>query len=283
MIKAALVLEGGSLRTLFTAGVLDVFIENEIEFECIVGVSAGAFNGANYIAKHIERTAKINILHSNDPNYFGIRQLLFKRSAFNFNYIFNSPINDLYPYDKNRLTVSKTNFFVCATDCETGKAVYFQKNNFHELSLALQASGSMPLFSKPVIVDGITCLDGAISEPVGINKAVAEGYEKIIVVLTRDLKSKKEVGKITRFLYKAFYKKYPLLLETLNNSADDYNALIETINKLEREKKIFVIRPSREVKISKMEKDARKLTDLYFRGKDDARELMEAMFEYLKS
>jgi len=282
MINAALVLEGGSLRSLYTAGVLDVFIENEMEFECVIGVSAGALTGANYIAKHAGRSAKINILHSNDSNYYGLKQLIFKRSAFNFNYIFYSPIKDLYPYNENMLANTKQKFLICATDCETGKAVYFEKYNYNELVQTLQASSSLPLLSKPVIVDGITCLDGAIADPIGVNKAFSEGYEKVVVVLTRDLEhSNKKVIKMGQRLSRMVYKKYPELIEALNNVANNYNSLIEQIYKMEQENKIFVIRPSREVKVGKMEKDARKLIDLYFHGRDDARGLLKKMFEYL--
>ena len=282
MINAALVLEGGSLRSLYTAGVLDVFLENDMEFSCVIGVSAGALTAANYIAKHVGRSAKINILHSNDPNYYGLKQLILKRSAFNFNYIFYSPIKDLYPYNEELLKITKQKFFICATNCETGKAVYFEKHNYNELVQALQASSSMPLLSKPVIVDGITCLDGAITDPIGVNKAFSEGYEKVVVVLTKDLEhSSKKVIKVANFLCKIFYKRYPELITALNNVSSNYNSLIDKIYKMESENKIFVIRPSSEVKISKIEKDARKLVDLYFRGRDEARGLLQGMLEYL--
>ena len=282
MINAALVLEGGSLRSLYTSGVLDVFMENEMEFECVIGVSAGALNAANYIAKHAGRSAKINILHSKDPNYYGLKQLIFKRSAFNFNYLFYSPIKDLYPYNENLLINTKQKFLICATNCETGQAVYFEKYNYNEMIQALQASSSMPLLSKPVLVDGITCLDGAITDPIGVNKAFSEGYEKVVVVLTKDLEhNTKRAMKMATSLCKIFYKKYPKLVAALNNVANNYNSLVEKIYEMEKEDKIFVIRPSREVKIGKMEKNARKLIDLYFHGRDDARELLQGLSEYL--
>jgi len=282
MIKAALVLEGGSLRTLYTSGVLDVFIENEIEFECVIGVSAGALNAANYIAKHAGRSAKINILHSNDSNYFGLKQLLFKKRAFNFDYLFYKPIKDLYPFNEEILSTTKQKFLICATDCNTGEAVYFEKNNYSELVNVLQASSSMPLLSNPVTIDGKTCLDGAITDPIGVKKAIAEGYNKIVVVLTRDLDYSKTMAKKSiKILFNIFYKKYPKLINSLNNASINYNFLIEELNKLEQDKKIFVIRPNHEFKISKIEKDARKLINLYFQGRDDVRGLLKEMFEYL--
>jgi predicted patatin/cPLA2 family phospholipase len=283
MINAALVLEGGSLRSLYTSGVLDVFMENDIEFACVIGVSAGALNAANYVAKHIGRSARINIMHSGDSNYFGIKQFFLKGSIFNFDYLFYTPIKDLYPYAEDVLEGSKQRFLIGATDCETGKAVYFEKKTYIELIQALQASSSIPLLCKPFKVDGLTCLDGAISDPIGVNKAFSEGYNKIVVILTRynERKSKKP-SRLVKFLYKMVYKKYPKLITSLDNNFDQYNSLIDEINKMKKENKIFVIRPSQEIKIKNIEKDARKLTSLYLLGRDDARELIPKMYEYVK-
>jgi predicted patatin/cPLA2 family phospholipase len=283
VINAALVLEGGSLRSLYTSGVLDVFMENGLEFSCVIGVSAGALNAGNYIAKHIGRSARINILHSNDSNYFGVRQFLFKGSVFNFNYLFYTPMKDLYPYDENKLINSKQRLIIGATDCRTGKPVYFEKHTYSDLVHALQASSSIPLVSKPVDIDGLTCLDGGISDPISLDKAFSEGFDKVVVVLTRYPENKKEKpSRFTKFLYRITYRKYPELIATLDNNFDQYNSLIEKINKMEKEGRIFVIRPSQEFKIKSIERDARKLTGLYFLGMTDAVELIAKMKEYLK-
>jgi len=282
MINAALVLEGGSLRSLYTSGVLDVFMENGLEFSSIIGVSAGALNAANYIAKHIGRSAKINIIHSGDPNYFGIKRFLLTGSIFNFNYLFYTPIKDLYPYAEDVLINSKQRFLVGTTNCEMGKAVYFEKKNYNELVQVLQASSSIPLVCKPFKIDSLTYLDGAISDPIGVNKAFSEGYSKVVVVLTRHYDYKrKNISWFVKFLYKMAYRKYPKLITTLDNNFDQYNLLMGEINKMEKENKIFVIRPSCEKKIKAIEKDARKLTALYFLGRDDTRMLLPKMYEYI--
>jgi predicted patatin/cPLA2 family phospholipase len=282
MINAALVLEGGALRTIYTSGVLDVFMENNLEFSCVIGVSAGALNAANYIAKHIGRSAKINILHSNDSNYFGIKQFLLKGSIFNFSYLFYSPIKELYPYDEKTFMTSKQRFLICATDCETGKAIYFEKHNYTKLVQALQASSSIPLVCKPVYIDDKICLDGAIADPIGIHKAFSEGFDKQVVVLTRQFEySKIEPSKLTKHLCKIIYKRYPELINSLNNSSMVYNSLIEELNEMEKENKFFVIRPSHEINIKRTEKDARKLIDLYFLGREDARRSLPKIYEYI--
>jgi len=282
MINAALVLEGGALRSIYTSGVLDVFMENNIEFSCVIGVSAGALNAANYIAKHIGRSARINILHSNDSNYYGIKQFLLKGSAFNFDYLFYSPVKDLYPYDEDTFMATKQIFLIGATDCKTGKSVYFEKHNYTELVRALQASSSIPLLCKPVQIDDKIYLDGSIAEPIGIHKAFSEGFNKQVVILTRQYGyNKSETSRLIRYLYETKFKKYPELINSLNYYSTLYNSLTEEINEMEKENKIFVIRPSREINIKTIEKDARKLIDLYFLGREDALKLLPEMYEYI--
>jgi predicted patatin/cPLA2 family phospholipase len=283
MINAALVLEGGALRSIYTSGVLDVFMENDIEFSCVIGVSAGALNAANYIAKHIGRSARINILHSNDSNYFGIKQFLLKGSVFNFNYLFYSPIRELYPYNENVFITSKQRFLIGATDCKTGKAVYFEKHNYTELVQALQASSSVPLLCKPVHIDDKICLDGSLADPIGIHKAISEGFDKQVVVLTRQdgYNSRIESSRFLKYLCKINYKNYPELINLINKYTTQYNSLIEKINRMEIENKIFVIRPSHKINVKSIEKDARKLIDFYFLGREDARRSLLKIYEYI--
>ena len=282
MINAALVLEGGSLRSLYTAGVLDVLMENGIEFACVIGVSAGALCGANYIARHIGNSAKINILHSNDSNFFGIRQFLLKGSIFNFDYLFYKPIKELYPYNEEKFMNSKQRFLIGATDCVTGKAVYFEKHNYSELVIALKASSSIPFFCKPVKIDDLICLDGGVADPIGINKAFSEGFDKVVAVLTRHAGHRKQPPSgLNNILLKMYNKKYPELIATMKNRYKKYNSLIDEINVLENEGKILVLRPSREVKIKRLERDARKLTDMYFLGRDDAGRMLNKIYDYI--
>ena len=282
VINAALVLEGGAMRTLFTAGVLDVFMENDIKFSTVIGVSAGALTGANYIARHIGRSAKINILHSNDRNYFGIRQLLFRRNIFNFNYLFHSPIRDLYPFNEQALVNSEQRFLIGATNMITGQIEYFERHNYDDLVHVLQASSSIPLLSRPVIIDGIAYLDGAISDPIGIHKAIYMGYDKIVVISTRPYGHRRsEISRFIRFLFRISFRNFPELMAVLKNGTQAYNLLFDEINEMERENKVFVIRPSRDVNIRNLERNARRLAAFYFQGRYDARVLLPKMIEYI--
>lgn len=285
MINAALVLEGGSLRSLYTAGVLDFFLENGIEFESVIGVSAGALTAANYISKQKRRTARINILHSSDSEYYGVKQLLLKQSAFNFDYLFNVPINQLYPYDKNILRETRQKFYIAATNCFSGKVRYFEAGrNYEKMTKYLQASSSLPLLSPMTKVEGEYYLDGGIVEPIGINKALKEHYEKIVVVLTNGANYvRKPESAVIRTLFEVYYKKYPVLLHMLRNMPATYNHIKQKMDKMEKMNKIFVIRPENLPKIRSVEKDARKLIQLYFQGLSDAELHFRSMDDYLHS
>jgi predicted patatin/cPLA2 family phospholipase len=281
--KAALVLAGGSLRSAYTSGVLDVFMENGIQFELIVAVSAGALNAGNFVANHIGRSARINILHSNDSKYFGYRQLIFHRRAFNFEYLFYSPMKDLYPYDEEALKNSQQRLLISATNIETGDVEYFERNTYDELVHVLQASSSIPLLSQPVNIDGNFYIDGSIADPIGLHKAISEGFEKIVVVSTSHAERKLSPrSSFERLIIRWHERRYPKLMQTIRNRHLMYNSLFDDINSMEQENRIFVIRPYREFRIKTMEKDARKLFELYLQGRDDARKLLPRMIEYIE-
>lgn len=284
MINAALVLEGGSLRCLYTAGVLDFFMEKGIEFSCVIGVSAGALTAANYVTNQKRRTAQINIMHSSDSDYYGVKQLFLKRSAFNFDYLFYDPINKLYPYDKKKLKDTKQKFYIAATDCITGQVNYFESvANYMEMTEFLRASSSLPLISPIVKVKGRGYLDGGIVAPIGIEKALEEQFDKVVVVLTRnDGFVKKPESLVIRMLFSLFYKKYPALLKALRDMPQKYNDIRKKIGEMEKMGEVFVIRPQSMPKIQNVEKDARKLIKLYFQGLADAENSLNDMKAYLE-
>lgn len=282
MIDAALVLEGGSLRSLYTAGILDVFMEKNIEFSCVIGVSAGALTAANYVSKQKYRSAKINILHSRDSKYYGIKQFLTKRNAFNFKYLFYEPINRIYPFDKKALSITKQRFLICATNCNTGKPIYFENRpDYNIMTKFLQASSSIPLLADMVNICGQNYLDGGISEPIGIKKAINEKYSKIVVILTRDYNYVSSKSDILQLLFKMKYKHYPNLLKTLSNMDSNYNNLKNIIDSMKKNNDLFVIRPNKSITVSRMEKDPCKLVELYFQGREDAENNIMQMLKYL--
>ena len=242
MIKGALVLEGGALRSVFGAGVLDVFLENNLQFEYVLGISAGALNAGNYISGQMGRTAKININYVNDPRYIGIRQLIQNGSIFNLNYLFDEPVGDWAPYDEYAFSHTKQKFIIGATNCLTGNQVFFEKHTYKELTEVLTASSTLPVLSKTTFIDGIPYIDGGVSNAVPFAKAIQDGYQKIVIILTRPEGYRDKKNEVLNYLFRIYYHKYPNVVEKLCTMSQRYNCLLQQIQELEREGKVFVIR-----------------------------------------
>lgn len=282
MIKGALVLEGGALRSVFGAGVLDVFLENNLQFEYVLGISAGALNAGNYISGQMGRTAKININYVNDPRYIGIRQLIQNGSIFNLNYLFDEPVGDWAPYDEYAFSHTKQKFIIGATNCLTGNQVFFEKHTYKELTEVLTASSTLPVLSKTTFIDGIPYIDGGVSNAVPFAKAVQDGYQKIVIILTRPEGYRDKKNEVLNYLFRIYYHKYPNVVEKLCTMSQRYNCLLQQIQELEREGKVFVIRPTTLLKVKRVEKDKNKLRLLYLEGKEDARQKLANMIKYLE-
>lgn len=278
---AALVLEGGALRSIYEAGVLDVFLEKEIEFPYVIGVSAGALNAGNYISKQIGRSAKVNIDYVDDPRYIGIRHLLKEHSIFNFEFLFGEPTKEWMPYDEEQFLKTQQRYIVGATNCKTGKENYFEKHTYQKLTEVLRASSTLPILSDISYIDGIPYIDGGVANAIPIDKAIVDGYKKIVVILTRQEGFKSRPSILINSIYRVYYRKYPHLVKKLCTMAKRYNQRVALINKLEKQGRIFVIRPEKPVRIGKIEKNKIKLNMLYEEGRREALNNIDKMLEYL--
>lgn len=280
MKKSVLVLEGGAMRSLYTSGVLDVFMNNNIDIDCTVGVSAGALVGSNYVSNQKGRTANININYCKDSKYIGVGAIKNNKGLIGFDYLFGEIAKD-NPFDEKEFFSTKKRFVTGVTNCITGKTEYFDKDLKNTYKL-LQASSSMPLVSKIVEINGKPYLDGAIDCNVPIDWALDQGYEKIVVVLTRNKEYRKQpLSNKMKKMYNLVYKKYPNLLKTMYDRPNKYNETYDEIEKLERENRIFVFRPKNNVDISRLERDQDKLRDLYEEGIDEAEKQLENLKKYL--
>ena len=280
--SAALMLQGGSLRCLFTAGVLDVMMEREITFPCVGGVSAGSLCGINYVARQPGRTAQVNLDYVNDKRYMGLESFVKNKSVFNFDFLFGELSQELLPLDYDTFYNSPQRYVAFSTDCRTGELVAHEKGVSEDILMAARASCSIPLMSPMVEVDGRHCLDGGVASAVPVDWAIEQGYDKIVVVLTRQKGyRKKPVGRTMLRLYQQKYRDWPLLVEALRLLPVRYNELHAQINRLERSGRIFVIRPRGPVQVSRVEKDVGKLKALYEEGRHMAEERLPAMLEYL--
>lgn len=279
MHKIGLVLEGGGMRGLYTAGVLDFFLEQDLYFDYVVGVSAGACNATSYISRQKGRNKVVNTAFVNDWRYLSVKSLLINGSLFGLDFLFDEIPNRLVPFDFEAFYRSPVTFKIGTTDCETGKPVYFEKEDLDRKCTVLRASCSLPLVSPIVHYRGYDLLDGGISDPIPIRQAMADGYQKNVVVLTRNQGYQKEpVSFSEQIILKTKYRNYPELINTILKRHDIYNETLKFVDDLEEQGQVVVIRPSRKLEVDRFEKNVEKLLALYSQGYDDA----VAVFEKVK-
>lgn len=271
--NTALVLEGGGLRGVFTCGVLDFFMDRGITFPFIVGVSAGACNGLSYMSGQRGRAKSSNIDLMEKYQYVGFRYLLSQGCIMDYKLLFEDFPEKIIPYDYDAYFANPTRFVMVTTNCLTGKPEYLEEKKSSERVMDIvRASSSLPFVTKITYVDGIPMLDGGIVDSIPIRYALDQGYENIVVVLTRNKGYRKKDTKIRAA--KAFYRKYPKLQEALFVRNSVYNKTMDLIEKLEEQGRITVIRPVNPVNVGRMEKDVTKLTALYQEGYEVAAQIL---------
>lgn len=269
----ALVLEGGGLRGVFTCGVLDCFMDYGIRFPFTVGVSAGACNGLSYMSGQRGRAKKSNIDLMDEHHYVGFKYLLTQKCIMDFKLLFEDFPEKIIPYDYDAYFSNPDRFVMVTTNCLTGKAEYLEeKQSSKRVMDIVRASSSLPFVSPITYVDGIPMLDGGIVDSIPVEYAMSQGYEKQVVILTRNKGYRKKNS--TMPLAKVTYKKYPELQNALRRRNAEYNRTMELIEKLEDEGKILVIRPIKPIEVGRMEKDTDKLRALYQEGYDIAQQLI---------
>ena len=271
--NTALVLEGGGLRGVFTCGVLDCFMDHGIRFPFTVGVSAGACNGLSYMSGQRGRAKKSNIDLMDEHHYIGFKYLLTQRSIMDFKLLFEDFPEKIIPYDYDAYFSNPDRFVMVTTNCLTGKAEYFEEKTSSERVMDIvRASSSLPFVSPITYVDGIPMLDGGIVDSIPIEYALRQGYDKAVIILTRNKGYRKKASRMP--LAKVTYKKYPNLRNVLQERNAAYNRTMDLIEGLEAEGKITVIRPINPVEVGRMEKDTAKLRALYQEGYDIAEQLL---------
>ena len=279
-MKAGLVLEGGGMRALFTAGVLDALLDvKELDIDGIVGVSAGALFGANYVSGQKERAIRYNKKYARDKRYMGLHSWITTGNAVNKEFAFYEIPFKLDIFDQEKFKQSKIDFYVVMTNVENGQAEYVLIKDVFEQMEYLRATSALPFASKIIEINGKKYLDGGISDSIPIDYCQSLGYDKIILVLTRPENSYKE-DKLN-FLYKLVYRKYPNLVERLINMGKDYEVVLKKIKDLENENKIFVIRPPEVLKIGRLEKNEYKIQNVYDIGLNTGIKEIDNLLNYL--
>ena len=274
--NTGLVLEGGGMRGVFTCGVLDYLMDHKISFPYTVGVSAGACNGLSYMSHQRGRGKYSNIDLLAKYKYIGIRPLLKKRGLIDQQLLFHRFPDRILPYNYKAYAENPNRFEMVTTDCRTGKACYWEeKYDEKRIIDIVKASSSLPYACPVIYVDGRPMLDGGIVDSIPLLRAYEQGYDKCVVVLTRNRGYRKSEKKA--FVPNFIYKQYPRLRVALRNRNKLYNAQLDLVERLESEGKIIVIRPEKPIVVDRMETSTQKLTDLYLEGYACAQRVMEGL------
>ena len=272
--KTGLVLEGGGMRGVFTCGVLDYLMDNKIGFPYTVGVSAGACNGLSYMSHQRGRGKYSNIDLLAKYKYIGIRTLIKKRGLIDKQLLFHRFPDRILPYNYKAYAENPNRFEMVTTDCLTGRPIYWEeKYDEKRIIDIVKASSSLPYACPIIYVDGRPMLDGGIVDSIPLLRAYEQGYDKCVVVLTRNRGYRKSSAKVT--VPNFIYKKYPRLRVALRNRNKIYNEQLAMVERLEDEGKIIVIRPEEPIVVGRMETSTKKLTDLYHQGYACAKKVME--------
>ena len=278
-MKTGLVLEGGAMRGMFTAGVLDTFLAAGVKADEVAGTSAGALFGVNYLSGQAGRAVRYNKRFNGDKNYMGLRPLLKEGNLFSTAYAYDLVPRKLDPFDDEAFRASGVPFFAVVTNVDTGEAEYMQVKSVFEQMDVLRASGSMPFVSRPVEIHGRRYLDGGVADSIPFNAMARMGYEKQLVILTRDMDYRKKpmpAGAI-----RLYYRRHPQFRDQLLHRHDVYNDSVARLKELEAQGKTFVIRPSRPIEIGRVESDPDKLQAVYELGLRDGQAALAPLQEYL--
>lgn len=282
MYKGGLVLEGGGMRGVYTAGVLDFFIDKDIYFENTYGVSAGICHACSYLAKQRDRAYRVNVDYLDDKRYASFYSLVTTGDYFGVKMVYEDIPNKLYPFDKKTFEEYEGNLYSVVTNMKTGEAEYIKLKDMDKDIIYVRASSSLPLLSRIVKVDGKEYLDGGIADSIPIEKAIKDGNEKNVVVLTQPNGYRKEKNKLLPVM-KIKYKKYPNFINSMANRHINYNNSLDKIKEEEEKGNVFVIRPSESLDITRLEKNKDKLEALYNLGYNDAKKACDKLLNFISN
>lgn len=279
-MKVGVVLEGGAMRGLYSAGVLDTFLDNDIKLDGAVSVSAGALFGVNYFSKQKGRALRYNKRFMNDKRYISFSSWIKTGNLVSKEFSYYEVPFKLDIFDEEEYKKANVDFYVTLTNVETGESEYVNIKDVRSQMEVLRATSALPFFSEIIEIEGKKYLDGGISDSIPIEKCLKLGYDKVIVILTRpkEYRKKKSSGIITKLVY----RKYPKFVKKMLNRYQNYNETLDKINLMEERGEIILIRPSKDLKVKRIEKDLDKLQSIYDLGIKDANEKLEDIKEYLK-
>ena len=281
-MKTGLVLEGGAQRAIYTAGVLDVFMENGITFDGVIGVSAGAIHGCSFVSRQHRRSIDYTLAYAGDKNYMSWYSFLTTGNMVNEEFCYHTLPEKLFPFDHKTFEANNTDFYAVCSNLQTGQAEYVKCAKMDKTGLAyLRASASMPFVSRISEIGGKKYLDGGICDSIPLRAFQKMGYERCVVVQTRAAGYQKKPNKLG-WLAPLMYRKYPKFAAAIKNRHIMYNNELEQIEQAQKKGAALVIRPSKNVKIHHMETDKKVLQAVYDLGRGDAIKLLPELKKFLK-
>lgn len=261
-----LILEGGTFRPIFSAGVMDALLDNNIMFPYCIGVSAGISNGVSYLSKQRGRNLEVLEKYRHDKRYISLSNFLKCKSIFGLDFLFDDIPNNLLPFDMDTFKTYNGKGLVGVTNAVTGKIEYFDVKDIDNKCMILRATCAIPLFFPAIKINDSYYYDGGLCDPIPIRKSVSDGNEKNLIILTRPKEYRKKLGKGNIFVSKLFKNKYPNLKEPLLNRHIKYNYTVKYCEELESQGKAIIIRPTLEQSIDSFEKDITKIRNAYNNG-----------------
>ncbi|WP_245375590.1 patatin-like phospholipase family protein [Paenibacillus eucommiae] len=278
-----LLLEGGGMRGIYTAGVLDYWMKRELHFPYMIGVSSGAWHATNYISRQPGRAKSITIDLAKDHRAISYRNWILKGSVFGFEFLFDKVPNELYPFDYTKYFQSEEQLTFVLTDPHTGKAVYYTKEDTPDqetLKQQLTAAISLPYVAKPAQWLGKTLFDGGVAEPLPLQKAIDDGYGKLVVLLVKEKGYRKKRSRLD-LPARWVYSKYPLFVESIMQRYVRYNKIIDEMERLEAEGRLFILRPSVMIGLDRMGRNPVELEQMYKMGYSDAEQSYDALERWM--
>ena len=278
-MKTGLVLEGGGMRGMYTAGILDVFMKNDITFDGVIGVSAGAIHGCSYVAKQKGRSIRYYKKYCNDKRFMSLRNLITTGDFVGVDFCYHELPDKLDVFDHDAFLSAHTEFYVTCSNVVSGRAEYIKITDMRKQIDYVRASASLPYASRIVEVDKMKLLDGGCCDSIPVKEFQKRGFEKCVVILTREKGYMKTEENVV--LAKSFYHNYPRFVRAMEQRHIKYNRTIQEIEKMEKEGKIFVIRPSKSLNIGRVENDPDKIQKVYDEGRKDACKICDNMRDWL--
>lgn len=271
--NVGIILEGGAMRSMFCAGVLDFFLDNDIQIPNVMAVSAGAYAGMNYVSEQRGRVMEAIIEPMENEKYLGFSTFLKKGTFFDMDLLFDEIPKRRAPFDFEAFTASAKRFITSTVNCVTGESVYHDKFSDEDDFLKIcRAANSLPFIGKVTHIDGIPMLDGGMADAIPIGKALEEGWKKVVVVVTRNTKYRKKQRYFYLAMIRLLYHKYPKFIHLVAGRAARYNQSLDILEHMEKEGRAFVLRPSDDIYLINNETDAARLKEYYRHGYEVAEE-----------